>query len=278
MHFQPGFTPSNRSLLQSIQGVGLTDGLKLCLDAGDADSYEGGINSQWWFDRAGPASHGYYFARGTTSASQSTDPTFNGMVGGLSAGEYWSFDGGDYFTYHAANETWMADLVKSGTKMSGLIWASVSSFSPRSILGTFGGGTKGLKIYHDNTPRVVMQLNSASSQVYVADFPGNAGVPEPPLSANRWFMFAFGTDIPASGDWAGFLYRDGVYGPFTETNRSIIGSSVGSETLQIGAGGNGSTALAAGGKIAQVAMWTGRCLTHAELDDIYGATKYRFGL
>jgi hypothetical protein len=272
MHFQPGFTLTKRSLLQAIQNVGITDGLKLCLDAGDENSYAGGPS---WLDTSG---NGHDFFRGTNSSTQSSDPTFHGTVGQLSAEEYWSFDGGDYFTYDSANEAWMANLVKAGNKMSGLIWAAVPSFSPHSLLGTFGGGTKGLKIYHDATPRVVMQLNSATNKVYIKDFPGDAGVPEPDLLANAWFMFAFGTDIPASGDWSGFLYRDGVYGPFTESDRSAVGSSAGSNTLQIGAGGNNTGPLLAGSKVAAVAMWSGRLLTQAELDDIYGATKGRFGL
>lgn len=84
-------------LYDIIQSLGLTTGLVLCLDAGDSACYDG--SSQTWTDRVGANN----FLRGTTSGSDTTDPTFNGVAGAKSASEYFSFDGGDFFTESAAH-------------------------------------------------------------------------------------------------------------------------------------------------------------------------------
>lgn len=93
------------SLYSILTRLSLTTGLTLCLDAADIASYNG--TSQVWSDRSGG---GYDFNRGTTSGAEGSDPTFNGNAGGLSANEYFSFDGGDVFSYDTTVETWMTGL------------------------------------------------------------------------------------------------------------------------------------------------------------------------
>jgi hypothetical protein len=64
-----------------------------CLDIGDEESYPG--TGQTISDTSG---EGNDFVLGSTSASQTTDPTFHGVAGDLSEEEYLSFDGGDGIT------------------------------------------------------------------------------------------------------------------------------------------------------------------------------------
>lgn len=78
-----------------IQGLGLGTSLLVCLDAGDINSYDG--SSQTWANTA-PGSVGTDFYRGSGSGSDGADPTFNGTAGALTESEYFSHDGGDYFT------------------------------------------------------------------------------------------------------------------------------------------------------------------------------------
>jgi len=96
------------NLEEIIRGLSLDTNLKLCLDAGEGDSYTSG---QSWLDLAGS---GYDFFLGQDGSSDSTDPTFNGVANTMTSSEYWSFDGGDYFTYDTTNETWMENLHKAG--------------------------------------------------------------------------------------------------------------------------------------------------------------------
>ena len=104
------------SFYDVINALGLTGGLKLVLDAGDVSSYSSG---QSWLDLSG---NGYDFYLGDTSSSESSDPTFNGTPGNLSTSEYFAFDGGDYFIYDSANETWMQNIHKDNAKFTICIW------------------------------------------------------------------------------------------------------------------------------------------------------------
>src|SRR5688572_10725967 len=112
----------NDTLLTILNGLGLTANLKLCLDAGDNLSAPAAATS--WLDRSG---NGYDFFRGTTSGADATDPTFNGTPGELSAAEYWSFDGGDFFRYDTTNETWMQNLHKNNALLSFFCWLYLPS-------------------------------------------------------------------------------------------------------------------------------------------------------
>lgn len=87
-----GDVTANLSIMQMITQSGLTANLAIVLDAGDGNSY---ISGQVWKDVSGNLQD---FHRGTTSASQASDPTFNGTAGANSAGTYWSLDGGDWFS------------------------------------------------------------------------------------------------------------------------------------------------------------------------------------
>lgn len=93
-----------KTILEMITASGLTANLALCLDAGDINSYDG--TSQTWTDVSGNTQN---FFRGSTSAVEASDPTFNGVAGGKSENEYFSVDGGDYFKQtHSLTfaETW----------------------------------------------------------------------------------------------------------------------------------------------------------------------------
>ena len=77
----------------------LTTNLKLCLDAGDINSYSG--SGQKWLDRSGL---GHDFFLGVDGSANTDDPTFNGSPGNASSNEYFSVDGGDFFRYDSTGE------------------------------------------------------------------------------------------------------------------------------------------------------------------------------
>lgn len=77
----------------------ITDGLQLHLDAGAILSVPNVAGYQVWLDLSG---NNFHFVRGTGTTAEANDPTFNGTPGGMSANEYWLFDGNDFFDAQAA--------------------------------------------------------------------------------------------------------------------------------------------------------------------------------
>lgn len=81
----PFFAGGGTSLINTLSNLGLLTNLKLCLDAGDLNSYDG--SSQTWKDLSG---NGTDFYRGATSGSEASDPTFNPVGNGGTYQDYFS--------------------------------------------------------------------------------------------------------------------------------------------------------------------------------------------
>jgi hypothetical protein len=147
-------------LLNAITGAGLTSNLELCLDATSALSYPGGDT---WLDVSG---HGMHFYRGSGSGSDSTDPTFNGSIGGSSSSDYFSTDGADYFSLvSGANPTWVENMHKAGAAFSLFFVVycppsvtNIPLFSTEGGLATIGFG---IDYFGDPTQRMYVE-NGAS--------------------------------------------------------------------------------------------------------------------
>lgn len=259
----PGHALRIESLIDVIGAYGLTTNLKLCLDAGDASSYTSG---QSWLDRSG---NGYDFYRGSGSGSDSADPTFNGTPDGLSANEYWSYDGGDYHTYDSANEAWMTNIHKNNALFTLLLWVNLASVSGyQSFAGTrgtlightgFAFSTNGNKAYFtvENGGSVVALWNSTGT-----------------LSAGAWEFVAISYDEAAgAGSFAINGATEAISGAY-----SSPASGAASNTMCIASTGGGNEPIPSGNKIAMVAAWEGVALTAAQLTAIYQATRGRFGV
>jgi hypothetical protein len=91
---------SYEGLMGDIATAGLLSNLELCIDVAAASCYDSGVDSQTLFDMSG---NGNDFHFGADDSATTDDPTFNGSVGGLSASEYITFDGGDWFNMKAAS-------------------------------------------------------------------------------------------------------------------------------------------------------------------------------
>ena len=108
-------TSSEANFYEDIVTAGLTSGLRVVLDAGSADAGSG----QSWLDVSG---NGVDFFRGADGNSSTDDPAYNGTLGNLSSSEYYSYDGGDFFTYDSTNESWMQDMHKDNAEFSIAMW------------------------------------------------------------------------------------------------------------------------------------------------------------
>lgn len=256
-------------MLTVIRKLGLSTGLKLCLDAGDGASYASG---QSWLDLSG---NGYDFFRGADGSATATDPTFNGTAGRRSSGEYWSFDGGDYFTYDSANETWMQNIHKDNAKFTLATWLYVDSTTgaERSLAGLNGwnGGTGGTGIG--------WQLNNSTNGIHVfcmnaGAFPLNSVSSLVP-TANAWSFCAISLD-EAVGSNGGRHFLNGTSSLFTSTYTSPSAGNA-SNTMTIGANG-GNNIIDSGSRMASFMAWEGVALDGPQLQAIFQATRGKFGV
>lgn len=251
----------NVALSTVLSRLGLTDNLRLCLDAGDSASYTSG---QSWLDRSG---NGYDFFLGATSGATTDDPTFNGVAGTLSSAEYFSFDGGDVFQYDTTNETWMENIHKDNAQFTLMAWVYFGSFS--AAQGLFGNNasantgftwvvTAGALMSLLTTNGGATVLNQASTYV---------------LPATTWVCVGLSLDEGRTLRWFANGPRD------TDPNTYASPSSSGATyTTQIGSRGNANNRLVSGTRMASFMAWEGRALTSTEMTAVYQATRNRFGV
>ena len=165
-----GFFRTRNSFINIITNLGLTGNLQLCLDAGDSNSYDPAVQTDKWLDTSG---NGYDFFRGSGTGGDAADPTFNGNAGNLTSNEYWSFDGGDYFTYDSANETWMQNLHKDNANFTIAMWWNAANKSALNMLfGTFNGDPALVGVRFFVIDNLALQVGNGTG---VLSYSGSAG-------------------------------------------------------------------------------------------------------
>jgi hypothetical protein len=253
------------SAIGAIRSLGLTTNLQLCLDAGDVVSYSG--SGQSWLDTSG---NGYDFFRGAGVGAAANDPTFNGSAGALTSSEYWSFDGGDYFTYDTTNETWMQNVHKNNATITFVWWIySANPAAAYGIAGTDNNGSApgdtGFHINYRTTGVLRFVVNDESS-------PGNAFDSTAAITGG-WTFGAVSIDEAAA---AGIRQIDTTQETFTATY-SAPSTNAASYTMQIGAAGNANAPPPNGSQMTMLCAWS-RALSATEIMDLFNATRDRFGV
>lgn len=254
------------TMIDVIKHLGLTSGLKLCLDAGDISSYDG--TSQTWADVSG---NSYSFYRGSGSGSDAADPTFNGTAGRQSSSEFFSFDGGDYFTLNQANPTWVDNLHKDNAKVSAVCWLYLGSISASDVNPIFGTSVRssiiGSGLFINSLGLLAWNATNGSANAY---FNGSADA----FTAGAW-SFA-GLSLDEAGNTATFVVngaatsRGGTYSSPTASNAANV--------LVVGKlDGVPDDFLESGSRMAGLSVWEGTALTATQLEAIYNATKAKFG-
>ena len=248
-----------------IQNAGLSSSLVLCLDAGDEKSYPG--SGQSFLDTSGNGSDFFLGADGSATA---TDPTFNGLRGRRSSAEYFSFDGGDYFTYDAANTAFMNSIHKNNATFTFLTWVYFGGFGTlQAICGTSAQATAiGASLYVSTTPNLNFVVSSGDGT-----FELNQSGLTP--TSGAWQMVGVSVN-EATGAGGGLFFRNGTTASFTSTYTSPSASDAPS-TFQIGAVQNGIVPLVSGSRMACFAAFD-TALNEAQMDAIYDASRGRFGL
>lgn len=244
--------------------LGLTSGFQLALDAGDAASYTSGES---WLDRSG---NGYDFFRGATGAGgEASDPTFNGSAGGLSSSEYWSHDGGDYFTYDTTNEAWMNTLHKDSAVGTILFWAKPASLSVnQGLFGTGGAGAANIGMRILFTSAALLGFICVAGGTTSLNVSSDVG-----LAVGAWRFCGVSWDEAASS----FTFYGNGTTAFQGVNYTSPSASNATFTAQIGAAGNAAIPVASGTLMAMTLAWT-VALSIPQMNALFNATRGRFGV
>jgi hypothetical protein len=227
-----------------------------------------GDGGQVWADRSSSATD---FVRGLDGIADSADPTFSGTVGGLSAGEYWSFDGTtDYFAPAAlANPSWVQPFHKDNATLT-VMWGFTGN-DGGVVLGDAYGLTSDIGFFVENAGT---RINFAASN-------GASG------GVSRTSSVLLSTSAPnicgvsvneAGGASGGIFFANGTSETFSATYTSPSASSA-DHTLAIGSAyvGAVSTKFGAATKFYWLAVWD-IALTAANMQAIYSAMRGRFNI
>ena len=260
----------NRGVLamEAIRRLNMTQGLQVCLDAGDQLSYTHHVGGQSWFDRSG---NGYDFFRGQTAVDSTPDPTFN-TAGSLGKASYWSFDGGDYFRYDSTNEAWMERCHQDSAKFTCMAWMRYPSNTLGAICGDRGAATSNTGIVvqgmgGSGTIHIICNVQNAGTSVL-----GGAQSSATSQTPLKWQLLTWGIDEANSK----ILY--GIDDTFDYDSVAYTSPSAGnaSFTFEVAANGNAQTPCPSGTRMAVFAMWEGVYLSELQIAAFYRATKGRF--
>lgn len=254
------------SLYSAISSLGLTTNLKLCLDAGDANSYNPSVQTAKWLDVSG---NGNDFFRGSSTAGDAAEPTFNGTAGGLSGEEYFSFDGGDYFVHDAANAAWMENIHKDNAIFTifsvGYIVSTSTSFVISATRSGSGAGFTASFVRGSTGRPLLFVANAGNGVVLLQDSS---------LTHSLSSWSAVGISVN-EGSASGVFTLNGSSQAFTSTYASpSTGNAAG--TLTLGAEAGLTLLAPSGSRMSCLAMWEGTALTATNLTSLYSEISKRF--
>lgn len=250
------------TLIGAISGAGLSSGLAVCLDAGDFQSFIG--SGQSVLDRSG---NSRTFFLGSGSATDASDPIFNGPSGYLPA--YMSFQGTQMLTCTdsgagAWGNTYQRDLAS---------WSMLAIVYVTGTNGMIAGSGNGIDRW-----RILL-----SGQRTVLEVQGSSAFALGPLAADttmsvgRWHVL--GVSV-TEGIGSGFFYLNGAYNQVSGVdnfNSTYVAPSV-STTSNVKIGGmTVYPPLPSGSRWSCAAFWD-RALTKANFDSLRSLLRGRFGL
>lgn len=250
-------------LKEVLYSLSLTTNLKLCLDAGDVNSFPSSTGTKW-LDVSG---NGYDFFRGADGSASSDDPAFNGLVAGQSANEFFSFDGGDRFVYDTTSESWMDALHKDNAKFSMVGWFRLVN----SVTTIFGNS--------DAVPGVTVGLEPATDTLsFIVYRPPAFPAFSETISINvpTGDVFVGVRVDEAANTWAAVVNGTAVTG--ASCTYSSPSSAAAGGRMGIGDNGGGLSRAPSGTRVYAFAMYEQTALTTTQMISIYNASKAKFGL
>lgn len=250
----------NKRFVDVLTALGLTTNLKLCLDAGDIASYPG--SGTKWLDTSGG---GYDF--------DNNGATFNGTAGAQASNNYFSGDGGDYFSYDSSIESWMQDMGKEGQTVSVLIVAHIASDDDTVFFSTRGSSSTGYGLqatYNDSNNAVSLTIRRASGIFFGDLMTGSLSGTLPRTVVTGWS----GTIGNAA---ASLRHLNGTSTSQTQVSSAGVSNNP-SENMKIMARGDGGDIAPNGTRMYALAIWHGTALTAANFEAIWASIRGKYGL
>ena len=261
----------DKTFAEVLAGLSITP--TICLDAGDILSYAG--SGQTWDDTSGNAND-FFFGADVNAAGD--DPTFTGSAGGLSSGEYMSFDGGDFFNLEAANNP---AGVETMHKNNAQWWCFGVFYYPSSaaVNYLFSTGNNlntdiGIGIGVRGDSGDILQCGVGNGVALAALHSSTATMTE-----SAWNTFGISVD-EAGGATASIMHINGTNETFDGTI-TLPSSSSATYKMAIGCRLNAASPnnfIVNTGRLACFAIGTGAVLTATQLTNIRTAIGKRFGL
>ena len=252
------------SLLSTLTTLGLTANLQICLDAGEGDSYTSG---QTWLDLT---ANDRDFFLGADNAATASDPTFNGVADALSSAEFFSFDGGDYFTKATANDTFINSLHKDNAAFTLAFWVRPATSSIDPFFGTAANTETNVGItgfYEGLTGTAVLNVSKGSAG-YAAQLGASLGV-----TNGAWQFIAVSVNEAGTFFWQ----RNASASTPASAAYTSPSAAAATNTAVIGDIGGGAFPVPSGTRIA-IFMAFDAALTQWQLEQIYNKTRRRFGV
>jgi hypothetical protein len=253
---------------EDLTTLSLTGDCEVCLDAGDSTSYPG--SGTKWLDISG---NGHDFFLGAAASVDGDEPTFNGVSGGLSSSEYFTYDGSnDMFQYDTTVPAFAQSWHKNNADFTIIFWHYFDSANAGQIICTFTGSG------HTNTGMTIQAGGYQSHQFVCANGtsspPLNFIADTPPLGGAYagWRMTGLSLD-EAAGAGGSFWVENDQYHQYSASD-----TFDGTYTAPDAGACDGELMLGipdSGRKTAGV-MFFSSSLTKAEMDSIYNQTKTRF--
>jgi hypothetical protein len=255
---------ASQDAFEIMTSLGETTSLEFCVDAGDSASYDG--SSQVWTDLT---ANGQSFERGALGTADAADPTFNGSSGGLSTAEFFSFDGGDFFEYDSANETWMTNAHKNNATFTFVFWYYIDALGViQSLAGDLGnadGANTGFRIYLSTTGELSLEVEDAGGDALKVA----SGLS---VTENAWNFIAVSVDEAAGA--GGVIYHVNTSTATDTSTYSTPSTGNAANPLSIGSQGNNVLNIEPTGRVAMACGWS-RAVSSASLTTIEAATDDR---
>lgn len=247
-------------MIDSIKRLGLQTSLQFCIDAGDVASYSGsGQTVQDMSDQ----NHDFTF--GPTTGTEATDPTFIGVAGRQSSGEYWLGTIATRKMLVTPRGTW-SDVHKNGSAFTAAFWhyhsgngsgvfSTLEPSDPSQVgiaIGTFVGppaGVWGMDVYS------LTDITTYNSDLVIPTGQANFLA----ISLNE-----------ATGAYV--IQTNGTTKTGTQAYTSTTEVASGQDVWVLPS----SSASTAAGRLYNACFWT-RALSATELLNLYNATKAKFG-
>lgn len=252
----PSAVLSAATLLAYIQGLSLTSGLTLCIDAGDGASVASG-SAQQVTDVSGAGNHLW---RGATSSSEASDPTFSGVANAKTDAEKFTVDGNQYFSSQSTGA--LANAHKDSAKWSvvAVLKAKWDGVTGWNLFGTGNSAQNGFRVSISNGGQITLTVRGGGSSILSVQAP----LKEAPT--DRLMFLGLSVD-EAGGNSASFFQMDDLQSSFNGAY-SAPNSGAADGALAIFARPDHSNKAISGCEFVAMAAWDTVALSSAQMEGL----------